>query len=222
MASTEPFLCPTCGQEHYQTQITELKNTVEALKLDLSQLKKAFADFRDQATQPTTINSTTINSKSYAAAATTDHKTGSTKQRRTVTDVRKKSNLTHQSSKRPPDSTPSAPGTVPSNNSAASNSTAQSNRARVEGARRIWGTVKSCTVGTVRNVIQRFCMLESRLRVRCKTSKLSPDSNRIRWWFVLHGDETLLTSLESHEISNLCLVALLATGRAEERFSICR
>ena len=145
-ANTEPFFCPTCGQEHNQAQIAELKNTVEALKLELSQLKKAFSDFQDQATQPTTINSTTINSKSYAAAATTDHKTRSTKQRPTVTDVRKKSNLMHQSPKRPPDSTPSAPGTVSSNNSAASNSTAQSNRARVEGARRIWGTVKSCTV----------------------------------------------------------------------------
>ena len=131
-ASTEPFLCPTCGQERNQAQIAELKNTVEALKLELSQLKKAFSDFRDQATQPTTINSTTINSKSYAAAATTDDKTRSIKRRPTVTDVRKKCNLMHQSSKRPPDSTPNAPGTVPSNNSAASNSTAQSNRARVD------------------------------------------------------------------------------------------
>ena len=55
-------------QERNQAQIVELKNTVEALKLELSQLKKAFADFPDQATQPTTVSS-----KSYAAAAATDH-----------------------------------------------------------------------------------------------------------------------------------------------------
>ena len=191
-ASTEPFLFPTCGQEHNQAQIAELKNTVEALKLELSQLKKAFSDVQDQATQPTSINS-----KSYAGAVATDRKTRSTKRRPTVTDAWKRSKPTHQSSKRPPNSTSSAPGTAPPGNNAASNSAAQSNRARVEGARRIWGTVKSCTVGTVKSVIQRFCNVESSLRVRRKTSKLSPDSNRIRWWFVLHGDETLLTSLES-------------------------
>ena len=173
-ASTEPFLCPTCGQEHNQAQIAELKNTVEALKLELSQLKKAFSDLQDQATQPTSINS-----KSYAAAAATDLKARSSKRRPTVTDVWKKSKPTHQSSKRLPNSTASAPGTVPTGNNAASNSTAQSNRARVEGARRIWGTVKSCTVGTVKSVIQRFCNVESSLRGRRKTSKLSPDSNRI-------------------------------------------
>ena len=88
-ASTEPFFCPTCGQERNQAQIAELKNTVEALKLELSQLKKAFSNFQDQAK--------TISLKSYAAAAATDHRTGSTKRRPTITDVRKKS-----SSKRPP------------------------------------------------------------------------------------------------------------------------
>ena len=96
-ASTEPFLCPTCGQEHNcnQAQISELKNTVEALKLELSQLKKAFSDLQDQASQPTSINS-----KSYAAATATDYKTWSSKRRPTVMDVWKKSKPTHQSSKK--------------------------------------------------------------------------------------------------------------------------
>ena len=186
--STEPFFCPTCGQEHNQAQIAELKNTVEALKLELSQLKKTFSDFQDRAAHPTSINS-----KSYAAAAA---ETRSTKRRPTA--ARNKSQPTHQSSKTPPVSTPSQPGNVPDvSNNAAINSAVQGNRVKVEGARRIWGTVKSCTMGTVRSVIQRFCKIESGLRVRRKISKSSSETNRIRWWFVLHGDETLLTSLES-------------------------
>ena len=186
-ASTEPFFCPTCGQEHNQAQIAELKNTVEALKFELSQLKKAFSDLQDRAAHPTSINS-----KSYAAAAA---ETRPTKRRPSA--ARNKSKPTHQSSSHPV-STPSQPGNVPDvSNNAARNSAVQGNRVKVEGARRIWGTVKSCTVGTVRGVIQRFCKIESGLRVRRKISKPSSDSNRIRWWFVLHGDETLLTSLES-------------------------
>ena len=46
---------PVAKSRDNQFKIAEQKNTVEALKLELSQLKKALSDLQDQATQPTSI-----------------------------------------------------------------------------------------------------------------------------------------------------------------------
>ena len=67
---------------------------------------------------------------------------------------------------------------------------------QVVGARRIWGTLRDSTVNSVKNVISRICKLENGIRVRRKT-KVSPVTNKTKWWYVVHADEDFLTELNT-------------------------
>ena len=52
------------------------------------------------------------------------------------------------------------------------------------GARRIWS---ECIINSVKNVIFRVC----------KLTKVSPVTNKTKWWFVVHTDEGLLSELNT-------------------------
>ena len=69
-----------------------------------------------------------------------------------------------------------------------------SNLTKVLGAQKIGGTLKSCTVTAVKNAIQRLCPdLPNNLRVR---RKLKTNGEKIRWWYIVHGPEHVLSILE--------------------------
>ena len=65
-----------------------------------------------------------------------------------------------------------------------------SEKVKVLGARRVWGTMSMCTTGTVQGVIRRICGLSS-VRVKRK-SRVSP-SGKQQWWF---DEESTLSALE--------------------------
>ena len=65
----------------------------------------------------------------------------------------------------------------------------------MEGARRVWGTMKHTTTKTIKNAISRFCNIEG-LSIRRKTRN-NPSTQKESWWFVIHADEVLLNELES-------------------------
>ena len=67
---------------------------------------------------------------------------------------------------------------------------------RVVGARRIWGTLKNSTAASIKSVISRLCKV-SKIRVRRK-DKEDTVSKRSKWWYVIHGDESVLVHLESN------------------------
>ena len=66
-------------------------------------------------------------------------------------------------------------------------------RTKVDGARRIWGTMNQTSVKTVQNAISRFCKMDG-LSIKRKTKTGSSKSS---WWFVVHADEKILCELES-------------------------
>ena len=66
-------------------------------------------------------------------------------------------------------------------------------KVKVDGARRVWGTMRVCTEVTVKSVIERCCGIKT-VRVRRKTSTRGGQ----HWWFVLHADEAVLSSLEEN------------------------
>ena len=69
-----------------------------------------------------------------------------------------------------------------------------SNHTRVPGARRIWGTMKSCTVTAIKNAISRLCpSLPSGLRVR---RKFKTNREKTRWWFIVRAPEQTLSMLK--------------------------
>ena len=67
---------------------------------------------------------------------------------------------------------------------------------RVSGARKVWGTLKTCSVATVKSAISRFCN-NSTVKIKRKF-KANGAGGQSHWWFVLHDTEEALVSLESN------------------------
>lgn len=58
--------------------------------------------------------------------------------------------------------------------------------------RKVWGTMKTCTMQTVSTTIVQLCPNDGELQL-CKTS----DNGRItRWWFLVRGEEEVLAELQ--------------------------
>ena len=71
-----------------------------------------------------------------------------------------------------------------------------SSRVKVDGARRIWGTVPTCSAGAIVATISKLIPNNLQLRVRRKTKMAG--SNKVLWWFVVHGAESDLITLEQN------------------------
>ena len=72
-----------------------------------------------------------------------------------------------------------------------------SKRELVPGARRIWGTMRTCTVPTVVNSIARLTDVgDSALRVKRKF-KTGTAGKVTRWWYIIHVEEACLQQLEN-------------------------
>ena len=66
-----------------------------------------------------------------------------------------------------------------------------------EGARKIWGTLKEHTVDKIKGVLGRFGELIG-IRRKYKTNKIDDsDQRKVRWWFEIAGDESVLRVLEA-------------------------
>ena len=66
----------------------------------------------------------------------------------------------------------------------------------VSGARRVWGTLQSATLYAVRATIVKLtkCIETDDMRVKRKCGLTN--SGKTKWWFVIHGKEEMLKSLE--------------------------
>ena len=64
-----------------------------------------------------------------------------------------------------------------------------SERVKVDGARRVWGTTMRTTTKSISNAISRLCKIEGPT-IKRKTS--NPSAKKKSWWFVIHADEVLL------------------------------
>ena len=64
-----------------------------------------------------------------------------------------------------------------------------SQKEKVIGAGRIWGTIITTTVATVTSVLSRLTSVGDKLQIRCKFKTTT--GNCIRWWFVVKGAEVL-------------------------------
>lgn len=71
-----------------------------------------------------------------------------------------------------------------------------SKRTVVDGARRIWGTLRSSTTTVIKRTMSQLISMENEtgLRLRRKSQKMN--NGKEKWWYVLHGEEDLLKSLD--------------------------
>ena len=68
-------------------------------------------------------------------------------------------------------------------------------RVRVEGARRVWGTMKVTTSTSLKYAVSRVCNVTS-LQIRRKT--VNDHAGEVkRWWFVIHAPENQLLDLDA-------------------------
>ena len=76
--------------------------------------------------------------------------------------------------------------------------TKPSNWMKVAGARKVWGTLKSCTAASVKSAITRVCK-NNTLKIKRKNKTVgSAHGIQTQWWYVLHDSEEALVSLESN------------------------
>ena len=64
----------------------------------------------------------------------------------------------------------------------------------MDGARKIWGTVPTCSAGAIAATISKLVPTKLQLRIRRKMKMLS--NNKAVWWFIVHGEESDLHILE--------------------------
>ena len=69
-----------------------------------------------------------------------------------------------------------------------------SNKIRVEGARRVWGTMKVTTVFTLMNALSKM-FNATNLQIKRKTV-LDNAGEVKRWWFIIHASESVLCNLD--------------------------
>ena len=69
---------------------------------------------------------------------------------------------------------------------------------KVDGARKVWGTLKSCTAASVKSAISRVCNNNTvKVKRKFKTGS-STQGIQARWWYILQDSEEALVSLESN------------------------
>jgi len=148
------FLCPCCDREHQQEEIIELRSTVEAMKMEMAQLKESLATLSAVHTETAHVSS----KLSYASMAKRSDKGkfghGRRSRGRQLCLEDKSNNC---ATKRPESSAGSTvtSATKPNEPAAAAG---KWHKIQVMGARRIWGTLNECTVNSVKNVISRICI----------------------------------------------------------------
>ena len=173
---SSPFLCPNCCCEQQKEQIAVLADSVESLKHEITQLKESLVSV----------------SAAQTAMAETSKRSYATATKSSVSRCRDDRSSKHSARAL---SSISSPTTLDSNGESVPSVPPTMSKVKVAGARRIWGTLRDCTVKSVKNVIARVCKIDSGVHVKRKVKENST-SKKIRWWFVLHATEDLLCDLE--------------------------
>ena len=73
----------------------------------------------------------------------------------------------------------------------------QREKVRVPGARKVWGTMKTCTTQAVSTTIALLCpTVAGKLQLRRKFKKTNDNGCVTRWWFLIRGEEDVLVELQ--------------------------
>ena len=183
-----PFFCPTCVVNHQSCEIAALHDAVKALTMQLSELQL----------QCTDKWSSTMQQQPWSKVVRSGNKGNKGKGKGGVSSAGEMSGKVES---KPAESKSAGKMGKGVNVSRASDSLSHTvsedrDKIRVVGARRIWGTLKNSTAASIKSVISRLCKV-SEIRVRRK-DKGDTVSKRSKWWYVVHGDESVLVRLESN------------------------
>ena len=214
--TTSPFLCYSCSQQNHADCITKLTESVSSLRSEINELKIVLN--RDKAAS-NNMSPLCAGNQNVSLSAFDDRPSlGSTQwvnhhggfrygsgrggrgrggrnmggggTRRGVHESLHVVGLASRKSK-----SGGSRGTADMSETSANCSQSGSHaRCKVDGARRVWGTLSLCSSGAVQNAIKRICGITS-IRVKRKEKELA--GGKKQWWFVIHDDEDILCALDA-------------------------
>ena len=200
-AKEAEFLCPTCCRAKQQLEIDNLSGEVTALKLELAQLKEAVTILSQKQKQAettvedtwTTVNHEGGRDRRHTYASRAAQKAGNAKKHGRNGAGAMSLSTPHELST----------GIVPTSSlKGVQAAQHEIEKEKVFGARRIWGTMKSTTPGAISSALKKLTTVGDQVSIKRKHRQLA--SGRTRWWFVLKGEEQVLTQLED-EWECVCL-----------------
>lgn len=178
ISETSPYTCARCLNAAYRQTISEMKDTIVALKLEVSELRTALSDLSNkqadtQGNQWSDVvrRSTKGSRKTQQRAIGTDERQSETQRVNRQRETPAENGLRHKGRRA---------------------------RVHVAGARKVWGTHKNATTSEVKGAITMLGNIPtSDLAVKRKFKTVQA-SNRAteRWWFVLRAEEAILKGLE--------------------------
>lgn len=191
--SPEPFYCYFCAQSKQMATVEEMKNTITALTAEIVELRAALQSQREACICSDNPLTTAVDAPQSDGPAWTEvvRRRGSKRgQGRQTAQRTRAANANRSNSRSTNDAnyTPNEAGQAPK----------PSSWVKVDGARKIWGTLKSCTVASVKSAISRVCNNNTvKVKRKIKTSSGTPGT-QARWYFILHDSEEALVALESN------------------------
>ena len=191
--SDEPFVCLSCTVLDQRREIAELHSTVTALREELHKMTNM------QESKMTAISAEVTKLKQALSDRKQSEPLKPSSRRTPATRVPRPSKRTYAAAagfvaNNPSTSTAKATTATDDGSQAATASDRKTDaKVKVVGARRIWGTLKTCSPGAVSTTISKLVPTTGALRVKRKTKRLA---NKSVWWFVVHCSESDLTLLE--------------------------
>ena len=192
--SEEPFLCLSCVNVQLTKEVALLKNELRGI----AEVRERCAALSDEVSLRLALDTlrkeftSSSSSPSLSSTTTTNQRPASKKSNRSYAKVAS----TRQPSTNAPDELNNVSSGKPKQvqNTLLRRSTSKSGpKIKVDGARRIWNTMPTCSARAVATTIGKLLPMKLDLQVKQKTKRLA---NKTIWWFVVHGSETDLTQLE--------------------------
>ena len=179
---SRPFYCPSCASDKHTHELAELKSAVAALVLEVEQLKSTVHTL-------TTVQPAEGAERTWSQVVQKKRKPKKPRQalgadQSAEERARKRTSVSDQRLSGAGEPRGRSHEQAP-----------PSQKEKVVGARRIWGTMKTTTVATVTSALSRLTSVGGRLQIRRKFKTTT--GNRSRWWFVVRGSEEDLCNLEN-------------------------
>ena len=195
-ASDEPFYCLMCSQALLKLQVSQLLAEIDSLKTELKvvpvmqasidTLKKEVADLR----RLSTVKDHDPPVRSYAKAATSRP---SRPRYRSNSNSKSQGTATSSAKIQTQDI---CPVVVQAANSADNRvRTTSEAKTKVQGVRRVWGTMRSATTFAVTSTLKKLTSVGNKLSVKRKSRPGNNNSGKSAYWFVIKSSEDVLKQL---------------------------
>ena len=198
-ASSEPFYCIGCFQATHSAELTSLKETISSMQTEIAELKENLKVMSTKCTCSHNRDKSSSDGewkrveRGVHGGKGRGGKSGGVGRgwvRGGVCGEGRDGGISLGEG-----SAGSKSKDVQGISSASSQKKRPAEKVRVQGARRVWGTMKLTTPTSLRHVISKFCPGRS-LQIKRKT--ICDQAGQIlRWWFVLHAPEDVLTALDA-------------------------